>query len=258
MSEVTALVVDDEKLGRKRIIDLLATHSGIKIIGECDSAESAILNIQAKSPELVFLDIQLEDATGFDVLQKIRVNKAPLVIFVTAYDEFALKAFDYSAFDYLLKPFSDQRFHDSLKKALNQIQLMDHLEYEKKVHSILKYLETNGEADKNYTNKLPIRTGNKTSFIEKSDIKYVTASGYYAEIYTTGKMYVLRISLQEILLSLSSPQFIRIHRSTIVNAEEILEIIHSDYSEIDVKMSDNKMFRLSKSYKKKFMEYIGI
>ena len=258
MSEVTTLIIDDEELGRKRIADLLSRVSKVRIIGESNSASAAVEDIETTQPDLIFLDIQLEDATGFDVLQNIKVAKTPLVIFVTAYDEFALKAFDHSAFDYLTKPFSDQRFYDSLQKAMAQIRLLDRSAYDRKVNRILKYLKTTVNPDKNYSSKLPIRMGNKTSFINKYDIKYITASGYYVEIHTTTKMYLLRFSLPEMLGILDNKKFIRIHRSTIINVEEILEIIHSDYGEIDIKMNDNKLFRLSKSHKRFFMEYVGL
>ncbi len=145
MNEITTLIVDDEELGRRRINDLLSKVAGVRIIGESDSATSAVENIETRLPDLVFLDIQLEDATGFDVLQNIKVMRTPLVIFVTAYDEFALKAFDYSAFDYLTKPFSDQRFYDSLHKAMAQIRLLDQTEYDRKVNRILKYLRDHPE-----------------------------------------------------------------------------------------------------------------
>ncbi len=258
MAETTILIIDDEELGRKRIKDLLSKVLGVKIIGESDSAAAAVKDIEKRLPDLVFLDIQLADATGFEVLQNIKVTKTPLVIFVTAYDEFALKAFDYSAFDYLTKPFSDQRFYDSLQKAIDQVHLLDRTEYDRKINRILKYLKNTQNPDNNHDSKLPIRTGNKTSFISKNEIKYIIASGYYVEIYTITKTHVLRFSLPEILTILNSQKFIRIHRSTIVNVDEIQEIVHSDYGEIDVKMGDNKMFRLSKSYKKFFMEFIGI
>lgn len=249
------LIVDDEIPARNRIKKLLSSREDITEIEESESGESAISSIQDFKPDLVFLDINLKDMTGFDVLSNITVEKKPIVIFVTAHDDQALEAFNFEAFDFLLKPYKEERFHASLNKAreLNQMQIRTQLD--KRIQDLLKL---NGSKEKPIE-KLPVKIGNKTIFINTIDIKYIKADRYYAEIHTTenGK-HIIRQSLNSLMESLDTEKFCRIHRSTIVNKNFIQEVIHSDYSEIDIKMSDGNLFRVSRSQKKEVFESLGI
>jgi two-component system LytT family response regulator len=259
ITTIKAIIIDDEFLARKRISSLLNDIKEIELIEECSSGKEAINMIASKKPDLIFLDIKLTDMTGFDILNQIAAADRPLVIFTTAYDEFAVKAFDFFAFDYLLKPFRDERFFQSTNKVIksffsNKPQGMD-----KKINDLLKYIENpNDDFLEVKQPKLPIKSNGKISFIDKVDIKYIIASGYYAEIYTEQKKHILRDSLNTLMNQLKSSNFIRIHRSTIVNISFIKEVISSNYGELDVKMLDEKLFRISKTYKKEFQNKMGI
>lgn len=259
IAPIKAIIIDDEFLARKRVSNLLNETKEIEIIEECSSGKEAINAIVTKKPDLIFLDIKITDMTGFDVLKAIDKSEMPLIIFITAFDEFALKAFDYFAFDYLLKPYKDERFFQSTNKVIELFSSKEPSGLSKKINNLLKYIE---DPDQDFSEtrqtKLAIKANGKISFIEKEDIKYVQASGYYAEIFTEQKKYLLRESLNSLSDQLKSFKFIRIHRSTIINASSIKEVLYSNYGEIDVKMQDEKLFRISKTHKKEFQKKMGI
>jgi two-component system LytT family response regulator len=252
-----ALVVDDEELARKRVLNLLSEIKEIEVLGECSNGKSAISQINKLKPELVFLDISMKDMNGFEVLQKLEVNPKPIVIFVTAYDNFATKAFDVDAFDFLLKPFRDDRFYKTIKKVLNISQRETQHNFEKRLQTLFEVFKKD-QNNSNISLKLPVRQGNKTVLLNPIEIYYICASGYYAEIYTENKKYVLRESLSNLDHFFKDHAFFRIHRSAIININHIKEIVHSDFSEVDVKMKDNKILRISKSNKKELFDKLGI
>ena len=256
MKAMNAVIVDDEMLARKRIVGLLEKIDNINVLKECSNGRAAIASINDVKPDIIFLDINMKDLSGFDVLQEIEFSPKPIVVFVTAYDQYAIKAFDYDAFDFLLKPFEDERFFKTIDKALktNRKDLDD------KFHHTLEeliQLRKSSSPNKENHSLLPIRQGNKTTLLEVNKIRYVIASGYYAEIFTKTRKHVLRESLGNLMEMFDEDSFFRISRSAIVNLKYVQEIIHSNYSEIDVKMKDNKIIRVSKPNKKDFLSKIG-
>lgn len=252
------LVIDDEPLARQRVLNLLKDVPEVIVVGECSTGKKAISAISELKPELIFLDIKLKDMTGFDVLSQINQTEMPLVIFITAYDQFALKAFDFFALDYLQKPFKDERFYKSISKALEYLKQKSSFGFEDNIQNLLNHIKNSDIKNNIGSKKLPIKLGNKVVFIDDSEIKYIIASGYYAEIHTEAKKHLLRDSLSNLIDELDYRNFIRIHRSTIININFIQELISSNYGEFDVKMKDNKLFRVSKSYKKDFLTRIGL
>jgi two-component system LytT family response regulator len=256
--ELKTLIIDDETLARQRLFNLAKDVPELNIIGECATGKEAIKAINKLKPDLIFLDIQLKDLTGFDVLEKITTEQKPLVVFVTAYNEYALKAFDFFAFDYLLKPYKDSRFLKAIENIIDYNKNRKVDTFEDKMQSLLEYVQKNQNSSTVSSEKLPIKLGNKVFVINTKDIKYILASGYYAEIFTFDKTHLLRESLTNLIETLDKDKFIRIHRSTIINLNEVEGLINSNYGEIDVKMSDNKLFRISKSYKKVFLTKMGL
>ena len=252
-----ALIVDDETLARKRILNLLNTVDEITVVEECSNGKTAILKINELKPDIVFLDINMKDMNGFEVLQKVNITPKPIVIFVTAYDHYALKAFDFEAFDFLLKPYRDERFYKTIEKLLKLSQPEIDLNFERKMNEFFKMNEERKQ-EKEIASRLPVKQGHRTILLDPAKIKYICASGYYAEIYTEENKYVLRESLKKLIKQLNQQIFFRIHRSAIVNINYIQEIVHSDYSELDVRMKDNKLIRVSKSNKKDFLLQLGI
>lgn len=255
--KISTLIIDDEPLARSMIAQMLRPRSEFDIIGECGTGKGAIQMINKFNPDLIFLDIQLKDMTGFDVLEEVS-GKFPVIIFATAYDTFSLKAFDYFAFDYLLKPFNEERFYKSINKVIDKFKTSDTEFLQEKIRSLLEYMQPKNENGRTTPKSIPVPLKNKTTFIDVDDIIYISASNSYIEIFTNSNKYVLRNTISDFMEELSGHSFFRIHRSTIINLEFIKELINSNYGEIDVRMKDMRQFRVSKSYKKEFLTQIGL
>ncbi|KAF9659948.1 MULTISPECIES: LytR/AlgR family response regulator transcription factor [Tenacibaculum] len=254
--KISILIVDEENSARLRFKNLVSDYSFIETVDESSNGLDAIKKINTLNPDVVYLDTKINDMTGFDIIEKITLPKKPIFIFTASSNEHAVKAFDYFAFDYLLKPLKEDRFYASIKKVIDykKIEKLSDLD---NIIDLVKE-KTPIEMPVKGT-KINIKSGNKIIFLERNAIKYISASGYYVEIFTTdNKKYLLRESLSSIIKRLNSNFFVRIHRSTIINSNFIDEIITSNYGETDVKINDNKTFRVSKSYKKDFQELMGV
>ncbi len=252
-----SLIIDDEPLARRRVQMLLQDWPEIKVLGECGNGAEAIRRIITDAPDLIFLDIQMKDMTGFDVLKSLPANRLPLTIFITAYDQYAIRAFDVFAFDYLLKPFKEERFHLSVKKALASLQDKKEVQSAAQLQSLLEYLQEKKSPESTATS-LALKMSGRIRFVEFEDIQYIEASGYYIEVYTTEKKYLIRDTLINMSDKLPETCFIRIHRSTIINTDYLSEVIHLGLGEVEVLMKDDKRFRVSRSYKEDFFEKMGI
>ncbi|WP_036379706.1 LytTR family DNA-binding domain-containing protein [Muricauda sp. MAR_2010_75] len=247
------IIVDDELLARKRIAELLRMRPEFRIEAECANGEEAVVQINRLAPDVLFLDVELKDLTGFDVLQQLTLQKIPLIVFITAYDNYAIQAFNNYALDFLLKPFKNQRFFETLDRIEERIKLNAN------GTDIRKFLmEVQGGAPSPLASRLPIRENNRTVFVNKDRIKYICASSYYSDIYSLEKKYTVRESLKNLMPQLNVHKFVRIHRSTIINIDYMQELVHSDYNEMDVRMQDQELFRISKSYKKEFLQKLGL
>ena len=254
---ISCLIVDDEPLARNRLVKLISEVPELICLGESKTGKEAVFMIESLEPDLIFLDIKMKDMTGFEVLKKINIKHMPIVIFVTAFDKYALKAFNVFAFDYLLKPFKKSRFDAAIKRVVEFLDSSDKSFFDKNLSNLLNYLDTSKEIN-NIKSKLPIKTGRTVSFLDVKDIKYILASGSYIDIHTVDKIHVLRSSLTDILDDINNLNFRRIHRSSVININFMTKLLHSQYGEIDVKMSDNKILRISGSYKKEFLKALGI
>jgi len=204
MTPTRAVIVDDEALARERVRTLLAGVPGITVVAECSGGREAVEQILAERPDLVFLDVQMPDLDGFDVLEAVASEWLPAVIFVTAYDEYAIKAFDVHAIDYLLKPIEPERF----RKALARVQKRD----------LLAML------DERPIDRLVIRTRSKVSFLKPSQIDWIEADGKHAILHAGREMHVVRHTLTRLEQRLASHGFVRVHRSAIVNVDRIKEL----------------------------------
>ncbi|MDX1279418.1 LytTR family DNA-binding domain-containing protein [Oceanihabitans sediminis] len=256
---ISCLIIDDEPLARKRLYSLVLKRPELHYIGEAATGKSAIQMINDLKPALIFLDIKMKDCSGFEVLKDIDV-KPPMVIFVTAFDTYAVKAFDLFAIDYLLKPYKQDRFNASVDKALSYVNQQNQTLFEAKLNDLLKRVEDTNSRNSSSTfkNKLAVKTGKSVSFIDTKSITYITASRSYIDVFTTDNSYVLRDSLNNIINDISPDDFCRIHRSTVVNINFINKLIHSNYGEVDVKMKDDALFRIGHSYKKMLYKKLGI
>jgi two-component system LytT family response regulator len=198
----------------------------------------------------------MTDMNGFDVLSNIEISPKPIVIFISAHENYAIDAYNYEAFDFILKPFRDERFYKAIDKLLKLSPNEIDQDFEKKMQEFFKLNIKEKEIQKPL--RIPVKLGNRTILLESENIIYICASGSYAEIYTEKNKYLLRESLINLAELLGKKNFIRIHRSAIVNINFIKEIVHSEYSELDVRMKDNNLIRVSKSNKKDLLLLLGI
>ena len=257
------LVVDDEILARNRIIKLLKEINRDDDIIQASTGKEAINAIKNTKPDLVFLDIQMTDMTGFDVLRKIENIKMPIIIFVTAYDTFAVQAFDVEALDFLMKPYKKERFHNAFNRAIKLIEFNKGTEFNSKISNLITFLnnhEVNKElTNTNYLDKIVLKVGSRYHFVEVVEIKYITSSAYYAEIFThNNEKHVYRISMTDFIKRLSPKMFVRINRSTIINYKIVKEVVSEGQGDFSVVMNDDCAFQLTKKYKNNFFKLMDI
>jgi two-component system, LytTR family, response regulator len=235
---VQALVVDDESWARRNLTVLLRRDPDIGSVAECESGLEAVEEIRKSKPDLVFLDVQMPECGGFDVLELLGSDLPPTIIFVTAYDEYALRAFEAGALDYLLKPFDDARF----SRALNRAK-------EKLAH----YLPPQPRA----AERLVVRTQGQVLFLSVADIDWIEAAGYYACLHVGTDTHILRRSLSELEQDLGDEKFIRIHRSIVVNLDRIRGLELQTSGEYEVVLKSKVRLRLSRRYRKRLQDRMG-
>lgn len=248
------LIVDNDRNSRIKIRKLLEKFDSSFQIKESENAVHALSLLKNFQPNIVYQETEFPDMTGFEIIDKVELEILPILIFITTNDKFALRAFEKGACDYILKPYDEKRIYRSLYKALNLQKFQNRAFIEKKMYEVLNFSKNNNQVYK----KLPVKLGNKTILINTSDIKYIVADRYYAEVHTTNKKHLIRQSISRLINLLDGRKFSRIHRSTIINFEYLKEIVHSGYAEIDIKMNDGNLFRVSRSYKKDLISQLGI
>jgi two-component system LytT family response regulator len=228
MSDLTAIIVDDEQLARERVRTLLAGAPGVKLLAECDGGRAAVEAIEAHQPDLVFLDVQMPDLNGFEVLEAVGDDRLPGVVFVTAYDEYALRAFEVHALDYLLKPIDAERFQAALRHAVEAIRGPEKGGTDRR---LLELLDALGEREQR-VDRLVVRSQGKVFFLKPAEIDWIEADGKYARLHVGREAHVVRYPLKRLAVRLKEHGFVRVHRSAIVNADRIKELqpwFHGEY-----------------------------
>jgi two-component system LytT family response regulator len=227
-STIRVVIVDDEELARDRLDSLLSAHPDIDVVGMCADGTSAIETIERTQPDLVFLDVQMPDMTGFEVVENIDPDKLPAVVFVTAHDAHALQAFEVHALDFLLKPFDEARFVKTLERARAQLTRDDGSAINSHLMSLIEELR----GERKYPERLIVKSGGRVFFVRSDEIDWVEASGNYVKIHTRNEAYLLRESMKNMEAKLDPKTFVRIHRSAIVNIDSIKELepwFHGEY-----------------------------
>lgn len=250
---IRAVIVDDEPLARLRVHDLLRQAEDVEVVAECANGEEAIQAIEASPPDLLFLDIQMPELDGFDVLQAVGVGRVPVVIFVTAYDQFALRAFEAHALDYLLKPYDDERFEAALQRARERIRQQQGTDLENRLRALLK--EVRG--DRGYLQRLVVPTGNRSEFVRTEEIDWIEAERNYVRLHVGGRAYLLRENLRGIESALNPAKFCRIHRSTIVNIDRIQAVESLFRGEYQVVLRDGTRLTSGRSYRHNLHTLMG-
>jgi two-component system LytT family response regulator len=218
--KIRTLIVDDEALARQRIKRLLAEEPDITVIGECGTGGEAVQAIQEKIPELLFLDIQMPGMGGFEVLQAIPKERMPIIIFVTAYDQHALKAFDVHALDYLLKPFRQERFREALQRARDRLPRVGPWEPPPGLAALIGKLR----AAPNHLSRFLVKSSSRVIFVKASEVDWIEAAANYVLLHVGDKTHVVRETMRDLEAKLCPKSFQRISRSAIVNLERVKEL----------------------------------
>ena len=250
---IRALIVDDERLARERLRGLLETEPGVEVIGECSDGREAVEVITREKPDLVFLDVQMPELDGFGVVKALPKEGTPAIIFVTAHDKFAVRAFEVHALDYLLKPFDKERFKASLGRAIAQIQRREPGELSEKLSALL--LELKPESGK--VDRIAVKADGRVLFFKADEIDWIEAADNYVNLHVGQESHLHRETMNSIEKKLPGRKFLRISRSTIVNVERIKELqplFHGDYVVI---LRGGAKLTLSRNYRDKLNQLLG-
>jgi two-component system LytT family response regulator len=237
------LIVDDEPLACERLRTLLAAEPGIEIAGECHDGRSALQAIRDLAPDLVFLDVQMPEMDGFAVIEAL--PSPPAVIFVTAFDQFAIRAFEVCALDYLLKPFDRERFAKALARGRAECERRSASDLGARMQSLLAELR----GRKKYLDRIVIRAGGRVIFLRAEELDWIEAAGNYVRLHSGAEEYLYRETLSRMEAALDPACFARIHRSTIVNTERIKELHPLFRGDYTVVLRDGRRLTLSKPYR---------
>lgn len=245
--------MDDEPLGRERIRTLLADDPEIEVVGECSDGRQAVAAIERSNPDLVYLDVQMPEMDGFAVLDRIAGERMPAIIFVTAYDRYAVQAFEVHALDYLLKSFDRERFQAALQRAKDQLRHLRDGLWTERLTGLLQDLD----ARQKRLTRLIIRSAGRIFFVRVEEIDWLEAADNYVRIHVNRESHLIRDTLQSLEGRLDPSKFLRIHRSTVVNFDRIKELqplFHGDYV---VRLQDGTELTLTRNYKEKLTGPLG-
>ena len=258
---VRILIVDDEPLARRRIEDLLAKEEDVEIVGAAAGGVEAVELIGRLTPDLVFLDVQMPGMSGLQVVDEIGAEKMPATIFVTAFDRFALKAFDVAAVDYLVKPFDDERFRQAFRRARRTIELREVGKMTKRLAALLKE-EGTGSAptttSKKYLERISVESRGQVRVVPVAKVDYITASGPYAELHVGDRTFAIRERMQTLEERLDPAVFIRVHRSAIVRLDRIDALLRSSGGDYAVRLKDGTELPVSRARRDDLEQRLGV
>jgi two-component system LytT family response regulator len=252
-SEIRTLIVDDQLMARELLRRMLKSESDIEIVGMPASGPEAVQAINSLAPDLVFLDVRMPELDGFGVLAQIDAAKMPIIIFVTANDDFALRAFDVHALDYLVKPCTPDRFQTALRRARNQIHRKQAGEIQRRLTALLEDLK----AQPKLAERLPVKSEGRIIFVRLTDVDWVDAADNYVKLHVGNESYMLRDTMTALEAKLPSNRFLRISRSTMVNVEQIKELHPMFHGEYSVILRNGARLTLTRGYRDK-LELLGL
>ena len=246
------LIVDDEPLARERIRTLLSEDHAFEVAGEAGDGATAAQAIAALNPDLVFLDVQMPGADGFDVIDAVGPDKMPFVVFVTAYDRYALRAFDVHALDYLLKPFGKDRFQQTLRHAREALEARRAGDLGRRLLAMVKDIKP----DPQRVERLVVKSGGRVFFLRTDDIDWIEAAGNYVRLHLGEESHLFRETMNRMEARLDGRRFVRIHRSRIVNTERVKELQPWFNGEHVVILQNGTRLTLSRGYREKLQEQL--
>ena len=253
MERIRTLIVDDEPLARKGVRQFLEEDPEVEILGECGDGVEAVEQIKALHPELVFLDIQMPEMDGFAVLDAINPDELPIVVFVTAYDQHALHAFQVHALDYLLKPFEEERFQEALARAKAQLRQKNGSQLTRR---IIEMLDGSRE-ERQAPGRIMVRNAGRITFVRVEEVDWIEAQGDYVCLHCQGKKHLVREKISDMETQLPADRFLRIHRSTIVSIPRIKEMQPLFHGEYAVLLQDGTRLTMSRSFRDRVFERLS-
>ena len=253
MTKIRAMVVDDEAMARERVVGMLRQEQDIELIGECSDGQQAVDAINAQHPDLVFLDVQMPACDAFGVIEKVGADKMPAVFFVTAYDEYALRAFEVHAIDYLLKPFGRERFQQTLQHARAHVERRRAGDLGKRLMALVQDIKPEPQK----LDRLVVKSGGRVFFLRTEDIVWIEAAGNYVRLHLGEDSHLFRETMNGIEARLDPRRFVRIHRSRIVNSDRIKELQPWFNGEYVVVLQNGTRLTLSRGYREKLQERLG-
>ena len=249
---IRALIVDDEPLPRERIRTLLAERSDVDVVGECSDGEEAVAAIVSEQPDLVFLDIQMPELDGFEVIAALEGESLPAIVFVTAYDEYAIKAFEVDAIDYLLKPVQPERFEQALSRAITRIQNPSTKDTDRELQAFVNRLRV----ERGLLKRFVVRSGSKIHFVRVKNVDWIDVASNYIRLHVGGETHLVRQTLKAVERQLDPEAFIRVHRSIVVNVDRIESVEPYFHGEYVVMMQDGTKLTTSRSYSERLRELL--
>jgi two-component system LytT family response regulator len=253
MRRIKTMVVDDEPLARERVTTLLAGEADVELVGECRDGEEAANAIRQLNPDLVFLDVQMPRVNGFEVIDAVGPDRMPLVIFVTAYEQHALRAFEVRALDYLLKPFDRERFFEALGRARRSLEREETGDLGRRLLALVQDVRSPAQR----ADRIVVKSAGRLFFLRTDEIDWVEAAGNYVRLHVGSDAHLLRETMTSIEGRLDPQKFFRIHRCRMVNLERIQELQPWFNGEYVVLMRDGTRLTLSRGYREKLQERLG-
>ena len=251
--KIRVVVADDELLARKFIRRMLKQDPEVEIVAECSNGAEAVATIRKEKPDLVFLDVQMPEMDGFAVLDAVRLDHLPEIVFTTAYESYAIRAFELHALDYLLKPFDQTRFRDAMKHAKERLNQRQHEDERLQIGALLESLKNQTQ----YLDRLIIKADGRITFLSTREIDWIEADDKYVHLHTGKTARMVRQTLSGMEAQLDPKKFLRIHRSTIVNVERIKELQPLFSGEHSIVLQDGTRLTLSRNYKNSLFELLG-
>ena len=251
--KIRTLIVDDEPLARERVRALLADEGDVEIVGECRDGLEAIAAIRREAPDLAFLDVQIPEIDGFGVIERVGLDKTPVIVFVTAYDQYALQAFEVHAVDYLLKPFDQDRFQKALARARQSVQAHRNGDVNERLVALLEDLKT----PQGHLERLVVKSSGRLFFLRAEEIDWIESSGNYVSLHVGSESHLLRETMNGIEAKLDPARFIRIHRTAIVNIDRIKELQPLFHGEYDVVLRTGTTLTLSRGFRDRLQGLLG-
>lgn len=255
MSKIRALVVDDEPFARERVMSLLSQEPDVEVIGQCSDGSQAVAAIQTQNPDLVFLDVQMPGRSGFEVIEDVGADRMPTVVFVTAYDQYALRAFEVHALDYLLKPFGKDRFQQTLRHAREALDRRRAGDLGRRLLALVHDAKPDQEAAR--PDRLVVKSGGRVFFVKTDEIDWIEASGNYVRLHLGEEAHLFRETMNHMEARLDARRFVRIHRSRIVNIERIREMQPWFNGEYVVVLRNGTRLTLSRNYRERLQEQLA-